>query len=124
MLTTLVEGAVEVKSGQVADRLRPGYQAQVDQKGEIRTVQVNVYPYIAWMQGRMVFENERLEKIMTDLQRWYDFEVFYASEALKEMRFTMDVVKYDDISKVLVLMEKMQKVAFSQNGRTVVLNSR
>ena len=57
----------------------------------------------------MVFVNERLEKIMTDLQRWYDFDVFYANPSVQDMRFTIDILKYDDISKVLNLIEKMEK---------------
>ena len=74
--------------------------------------------------GRMVFVNERLEKIMTDLQRWYDFDVFYANSSVQDMRFTIDILKYDDISKVLNLIEKMEKVSFNRQNRTVVVNMR
>lgn len=124
MVTTLVEGAVEVVSGKASDRLKPGYQARIAERGKIATEKVDVYPFIAWKTGRMVFEDTPLEQIMTELQRWYDFEIFYANPGVKEMRFTMDILKYDDISKVLNLMEKMQKVTFTQKGRTVVLNGR
>ena len=82
-----------------------------------------LYPFIAWKNGRMVFENERLEKIMAELQRWYDFELFYADPDVKEMHFTIDILKYEEISKVLNLMERMNKVKFTQKGRTVVVNS-
>lgn len=124
MLTTLVKGSVEVVSGRVAGRLHPGEQARVTAEGNLSTAQVDVYPFIAWKTGRMVFENARLEQIMTELQRWYDFEIFYANPGVKDMRFTIDILKYDDISKVLNLMAKMQKVTFTQQGRTVVLNRR
>lgn len=124
VVTTLVQGAVEVKSSLAADRLKPGYQARVGESGKITTEKVDVYPFIAWKTGRMVFEDARLEQIMADLQRWYDFEVFYATPEVKEMRFTIDILKYDDISKVLGLMEKMEKVTFARKGRTIVLGSR
>lgn len=123
VITTLVTGMVEVCSGAVADRLSPGEQARVE-PGKISTGKVDVYPYIAWKTGRMFFEDAPLEQIMTELQRWYDFEIFYANPNVKEMRFTIDILKYDDISKVLNLMEKMEKVTFTQNGRTVVLSNR
>lgn len=124
VITTLVQGMVEVSSGEATGRLTPGDQARVAKEGEITTEKVDVYPFIAWKTGRMVFEDVPLEQIMTELQRWYDFEVFYANPDVKTMRFTIDIRKYDDISKILNLMEKMQKVIFTQKGRTVVLSSR
>lgn len=123
VMTTLVRGAVGVSSGRAYDRLKPGEQARVTGEGEISIAEVDVYPFIAWKSGRMVFENERLDKIMTELQRWYDFELFYANPDVKEMHFTIDILKYEEISKVLNLMERMNKVKFTQKGRTVVISS-
>ena len=123
VVTTLVQGAVGVSSGRTYDRLKPGEQARIAGKGDVRVAEVDIYPFIAWKNGRMVFENERLEKIMAELQRWYDFELFYADPDVKEMHFTIDILKYEEISKVLNLMERMNKVEFTQKGRTVVVNS-
>ena len=123
VVTTLVQGAVGMSSGRTYDRLKPGEQARIAGKGDIRVAEVDIYPFIAWKNGRMVFENERLEKIMAELQRWYDFELFYADPDVKEMHFTIDILKYEEISKVLNLMERMNKVKFTQKGRTVVVNS-
>lgn len=123
VVTTLVQGAVGVSSGRTYDRLKPGEQARIAGKGDVRVAEVDIYPFIAWKNGRMVFENERLEKIMAELQRWYDFELFYADPDVKEMHFTIDILKYEEISKVLNLMERMNKVKFTQKGRTVVVNS-
>ena len=62
-----------------------------------------------------------LEDIMDELQRWYDFNVFYSSPELKELRFTMDIMKYKEVSEILELMEKIKKVSFSVNGNNVIL---
>lgn len=123
VMTTLVQGLVGVSSGGTYDRLKPGEQARIAGKGDVRVAEVDIYPFIAWKNGRMVFENERLEKIMAELQRWYDFELFYADPDVKEMHFTIDILKYEEISKVLNLMERVNKVKFTQKGRTVVVNS-
>ena len=123
VVTTLVQGAVGVSSGRTYDRLKPGEQARIAGKGDVRVAEVDIYPFIAWKNGRMVFENERLEKIMAELQRWYDFELINADTDVKEMHFTIDILKYEEISKVLNLMERMNKVKFTQKGRTVVVNS-
>ena len=123
VMTTLVQGVVGVSSGGTYDRLKPGEQARIAGKGDVRVAEVDIYPFIAWKNGRMVFENERLEKIMAELQRWYDFELFYADPDVKEMHFTIDILKYEEISKVLNLMERVNKVKSTQKGRTVVVNS-
>ena len=71
--------------------------------------------------GRIVFTDARLEDIMNELQRWYDFNVFYASSELKELRFSMDIVKYKEVSEIFDLMEKIRRVSFEVNGNNVIL---
>ena len=121
LLTTLVKGSVEVKSDHDVHRISPGEQATVDNTGKIEVREVNVDEFVAWKSGRVVFVNARLEDIMDELQRWYDFNVFYSSPELKELRFTMDIMKYKEVSEIFELMEKIKKVSFSVNGNNVIL---
>ena len=121
LLTTLVKGSVEVKSDHDIHRIVPGEQATVDNMGKIEVREVNVDEFVAWKSGRVVFVNARLEDIMDELQRWYDFNVFYSSPELKELRFTMDIMKYKEVSEIFELMEKIKKVLFSVNGNNVIL---
>lgn len=120
-LTTLVKGSVEVKSDHDVHQIVPGEQATVDNMGKIEVREVNVDEFVAWKSGRVVFVNARLEDIMDELQRWYDFNVFYSSPELKELRFTMDIMKYKEVSEIFKLMEKIKKVSFSVNGNNVIL---
>ena len=121
LLTTLVKGAVEVKSDNDVHRIVPGEQAKVDHEGKIVVQEVNVEEFVAWKSGRVVFVNARLEDIMNELQRWYDFNVFYSAPELKDLRFTMDIMKYKEVSEIFELMEKIKRVSFSVNGNTVIL---
>ena len=121
LLTTLVKGAVEVKSDNDVHRIVPGEQAKVDYEGKIVVREVNVEEFVAWKSGRIVFVNARLEDIMNELQRWYDFNVFYSTPELKDLRFTMDIMKYKEVSEIFELMEKIKKVLFSVNGNNVIL---
>ncbi|WP_294141507.1 FecR family protein [uncultured Sanguibacteroides sp.] len=122
IITTLVKGAVEVTDGRDSCRLLPNHQARVNRDGQMSVKEVDVYRYMAWTTGRMVFENERLETIMDELSRWYDVDVFYSSQDLKNLRFTMDVKKYSDLDKFTALMEKTDKVSFRIKDRTVVVS--
>lgn len=122
VMTTLVKGAVNVNSGgNISRQLRPGEQARVSEKGNIDVQPVDVYRYIAWREGRFVYENECLEHIMTELQRWYDYEIQYTDPEVKKIRFTIDIARRDKIEKVLALMEKTGKVSFVRTGKTILI---
>ena len=120
-LTTLVKGSVEVKSENNVHRIEPGEQAKVDNAGSIAVAKVNTDEFVAWKLGRIVFTDARLEDIMNELQRWYDFNVFYTNSELKELRFSMDIVKYKEVSEIFDLMEKIRRVSFEVNGNNVIL---
>ncbi len=58
--------------------LKPGMQSVMNvQSGQLTVREVDVEPYVAWREGRFVFRAMTLDLIMRQLQRWYDFEVFY-----------------------------------------------
>lgn len=119
--TTLVNGSVEVKSGHVVKVIVPGQQACVSQTGDMSIQQVDVHEYTAWKDGRIVFVNTRLEDILRDLQRLYDFEITYRAPQKKELRFTIDIAKYGKVSEIFNLIQDIQDVKFEINGKNVVL---
>ena len=123
-VATLVEGSVNVRgSADTQVTLVPDTQARLDDDGDITVEKVDVYPYIAWKSGRIVFENARTEDIMKVLRKWYNCDVYYGDDAVKERRFTMDILKYDDITEVLNLMSKVN-VRYTIKGSEVFLSSK
>ena len=50
---------------------------------------MNVNRYIAWKDGYFYYENESMESIMDDLKRWYDFDVVYVGNRVKDYRFEL-----------------------------------
>ena len=121
LLTTLVKGSVEVKSDHDVHRIVPGEQATVDNTGKIEVREVNVDEFVAWKSGRVVFVNARLEDIMDELQRWYDFNVFYSSPELKELRFQFWADRKDAFRKVLEHLNEMKKLKIEDQGNCIVV---
>ena len=74
-MTTLVEGTVCFES--IEDRviLKPGEQSILDKEGRLQKRAVEVYPFVAWKEGRFIFRKQRLEDIMVMVSRWYNVEV-------------------------------------------------
>ena len=125
--TTLVNGAVRVssvKNGQ-AEVLKPGMQSVMDvQSGQLTVREVDVEPYVAWREGRFVFRAMTLDLIMRQVQRWYDFEVFYQNPELKDYEFR-GVIKRDmDLDKVLSVIKVTTNVDFEVKGKVITIIKR
>lgn len=123
--TVLVNGSVGVRVMASGDEvmLRPSQMAEYSAKTEIvRILDVDTYIYTAWREGEFVFERETIEEIMERLSRWYDVEVFYSNDTVKRKRFTGVVNRYEDIRKILQLIEGPSTLRFELKGRTLLVN--
>ena len=125
--TTLVNGSVRVlsvKNGQ-EKVLTPGMQGVMNmQTGQLMVREVDVESYVAWREGRFVFRTMTLDLIMLQLQRWYDFEVFYQNLELKDYEFR-GVIKRDmDLDKVLSVIKATTNVDFEVKGKVITIIKR
>ncbi|HEY4207658.1 MAG TPA: FecR domain-containing protein [Puia sp.] len=76
--TTLLEGAVEVSSGDLSKRLAPGQQAALNNAGhQLAVGQADIQKAVAWKNGLFEFDHTDLATIMRQLARWYDIEIVY-----------------------------------------------
>lgn len=123
--TTLVKGSVEVfcsnKPG-IRQILAPNEQSRLGKSDEIISKRaVDPYQYIAWKEGRFVFRDQNLEEIMSNLAKWYDVEVVFANEGLKEIKFTGNLKRYEDFEEVLKKIEKTNEVEFRIEGKIITI---
>lgn len=124
--TTLIKGSVgvNVKGKNESDfrKIVPGEQFRLNkQSGEVEIETVDVFPYVAWKDGLFVSRNDDLESIMRKVSRWYDVEVFYQNQSLKEKRFFGIMKKQACLEEVLEIIAKAGNVQFNVNGRTVIV---
>ena len=122
--TTLVSGSVKVGAylGDESVVLKPDEQAILSH-GEVQVKKVNAEDYVSWVNGRFYFEKMPLEEILVQLERWYDLQVFWASEELKVYEFTGAVWRDNTIRQTLDMIEKTTDVRFTVSGRTVMVNA-
>lgn len=121
VITTLVNGKVEVAVGEVRTILQPNEQAIVDEGQAVRIEQVYAGDYVSWTTGVFHFTQASLEDIMTKLARWYNIEFFFAAPGLKEAHFSLDIQRYDHVSEILSKIEKTGRVKFRTKGSIVVI---
>lgn len=123
---TLVEGKVAVKraSDDSEYALTPGQNAHLEAGAVPLIEKVNVHKYIAWKEGYFYYENERLEVIVNDLKRWYDFDVVYVGSGVKDLRFELWSGRDSDIDVIMGLLTKTNRVSVRLDGRTLIVSER
>lgn len=105
-LTTLIEGSVKVNvaGGKHAPRgetlyavLHPGQQANLNtQRQSLSIAEGQGEAAVAWKNGYFYLENKSFDRVMKQLERWYDIEVIYAN-GIPELQF------YGGLSRNLTL---------------------
>jgi ferric-dicitrate binding protein FerR (iron transport regulator) len=114
--TTLVKGSVEVflkNMPEINQILAPNEQSLLNKlEAQISKRIVDPYSYVAWKDGRFVFQDQNLGDIMKTLSKWYNVEVTFASDELRDFRFTGDLQRYTDFSEVLRKIGKTNEVKF------------
>ena len=118
VVTTLVEGKVQLKKGNEQVILSPNQQA-IWSDDEFRVKQVDARNYVLWKEGIFYFEDVDLETILDDMARWYNVNVFYMNPALKEMKFSVEIRRYGDINEILRRIGQTKRVKFEIKDRTI-----
>ena len=127
--TTLVEGKVAVKSNSTSDYIQkilsPGEQAElIKGKDVIEIREVDVSQYIAWKDGKFVFDYQTFGEITKILERWYDVDFVFTNTELKETPFSGEFLRYDDIENVYDIIRKTgTEIEFKQEGRTIKISN-
>ena len=123
VVTTLVEGKVQLKKGNEQVILSPNQQA-IWSDDEFRVKQVDARNFVLWKEGVFYFEDVDLETILDDMSRWYNVTVFYEQSSAKDILFSGIMERYADISKTLEMLEKTGKVSFIIDEQKIIVRAK
>lgn len=122
METTLVTGKIVINTQGTKSCLRPGEQLRLDKKnGHTSISQVDAQQYCAWKNGRFVFEKQRLEDIMNTIARWYSINIFYENQSVKDILFTGNMKRYEDLGQILDMLKLINRIGIEVNGNNVII---
>lgn len=121
--TTLVSGSVEVTDRQGEKRkIVPGEQFSLDTKtGQSTVTTVDVEIATAWKEGIFYFKDEPLEEIMKILARWYNLDIFYAGEQMKQTVYSGKMKMYVSVEDILRKFEKSGDLHFELKGKALTV---
>ena len=118
---TLIRGIADIKSKTSGKdiSLQSGQRVILrNGKTELNAV-IDTAGVIAWKNGEFDFRDEPIQKIMPELERWYDLRVNYQG-SVPEKRFTLQVPRSASLPKVLGILQK-QGVHMSKSGKNITI---
>lgn len=122
MVTTLVEGKVEIKSGAHRKVLLPGEQATVTQEtGSISVAKVDTDLYTSWVSGQYDFTNTPLHTILSQLELWYNVKMVYKDAGAKEIRFDGTIFRNKSLGFSLEIIQQISDVQFTKENNVIVV---
>ncbi|WP_291911537.1 FecR family protein [Chitinophaga sp. CB10] len=104
--TTLVEGAIALKTPKATTRIQPGQQASTTADGSTQVMAApDVEEIVAWKNGYFLFNHEKIPGVMRQIARWYDVEVEYAGKVPADREFGGKINRNSSIEEVIRILE-------------------
>ncbi|WPP51465.1 FecR family protein [Catalinimonas niigatensis] len=125
--TAVLTGKVMFVSEKTSVRTDTTYYLTANQKlafaktsGTIETTEVNSQEEIAWIEGKMVFKNEKWSSIAHTLERNFNTQVHFENEALKNCRLTA-TFEDNSLTEILNLISLTQEFDYQKEGNTIII---
>lgn len=117
--TTLVSGAVRVRSGANAALLKPGQQAMVSAADQISVSRADTTAALAWKRSAFYFQDADIPAVMRQLARWYDVNIVYKGD-IPAKRFQGEIQRRLPLADVLDGLQATG-LHFSVEGRNIIV---
>ena len=119
--TTLLEGKVKVTAaGNRSVVLSPGEQSILSAQN-IRIEKADIDITMAWKDGMFRFDSTPLSNIMNQVSRWYDVDIIYQDDKLKDKTFFAMCTRFANVSQLLHNLEQTHEVKFKIEGRKITV---
>ena len=118
----LVKGSISFTPNNGREQmLTPGQQLSVV-NSQLSINEVDTTPYVAWNEGKFLFQAWPLERVMEVLSRWYGVEVSFASDELRTKQLDGYFSRYDGIDYILESIEAVLNVTITKNQHSISIN--
>lgn len=146
--TTLIRGAVEVTLKdrpedkiilKPTEKLIVNYSTskapadKVEEEPQKRIAQSNALTQItymqkqdttivetSWVQNKLIFKNEDFAEVGRSMERWYNMDIHFRNESLKELRFSGNF-ETETIDQALMALQATEPFRYKIEGRSVYI---
>lgn len=117
---TLVQGSVCIEQEGNTQLLRPSEQYvynKVNQEKTVREVDTDIY--IAWTNGEYIFRNTPLHEILSQIARWYPFQISYSIPTLKGKRFSFTIGRDASLEQIIRFINSTEEVYIERTNNYI-----
>jgi ferric-dicitrate binding protein FerR (iron transport regulator) len=101
--------------------LQPGDLGVVDRNGDVRVEHgIDTARHLAWLEGRLVFDDAPLENVVSELARWYDLDIRVTDAALAATPVTA-TFQGEPAVQALMILALAVNARYERDGRIVRL---
>ncbi|MBW6534835.1 MAG: DUF4974 domain-containing protein [Mariniphaga sp.] len=121
---TLVTGSLQVNNSREMAMVTPGQKLIYEKVTHTISIEnlSDLAPETEWINGRLVFRNESLEELERKLERWFDVEIEFADDQVKQRRFS-GTLERESILEVISYFGTSQYVDYSIAGNIITFFS-
>lgn len=122
---TLVEGKVTLETGQgrLLATLSPDEHARYDAGDEkIEISKVSTDLFTSWKEGKILFRDEKLSDIAQKIERWYNVEIVFDDEPVRDLRFTGSILKNKPVDQIMQILKYTSGVDYTIDVRQQLPN--
>lgn len=120
--TILLSGKVNVAgNGYVNTPLLPGQRYSLNkEKGTYEVDTVKPDNYIGWINSKLVFDNQRLSDILTQMQGWYNIDISFAESYASNVRMTF-TIRDESIDEILRAIKLLVPITSRWENQTLYI---
>lgn len=117
----LIEGSISLITQKGKEyMITPGQKAKLCKDSEnVDIKDVDTNPYKAWNEGRFVFEDYPLSKLMDVLSHWYGRKILFENKNKCNIHFTGTFDRYGNLGELLKAIENVTDVKITDDGNTI-----
>ncbi|MFA6702702.1 MAG: FecR domain-containing protein [Dysgonamonadaceae bacterium] len=122
--TTLVEGSLKISSKFQHTVIKPDQKLLFDKGSKKMIIQklANTSIDTEWKDGHFAFRNESLGELAPKLERWFDVDIIFADEQVKNRRFT-GILRRENILEAISHFNHSQFVICRVQDNNIIIKS-
>jgi len=116
----LISGSVEVESATAGIRLKPNEQATLnDLAFDVATVDPETVT--SWKNGEFYFDGQTMRQIMTEVGRWFSYDVAFANPEFLDERLHFSCSRSKSLSEVLQQLQLISGAKITLKDRVMTV---
>lgn len=116
---------VDNKPGEITRRQSPdsSNEATLYSITTVKKDQNGLLSQISWVQNKLVFDDESFEELAPKMEKWYNINIHFKDDAMKQTRFS-GVIEKETIDQALKAMQLSYPFRYSISGNDIWISKK